>query len=275
MGRAEKRRKGTASMAGETGGASPKFDPIRPTDDAARAQSRTLIRMARTGALATLDGSGHPFASLTSLATDVDGQPLILVSQLSTHTANLARDPRASLLVATGGQTGGKGDPLAHPRLSVKVVARPVGREGEEGARIRRRFLARQPKAALYVDFPDFGFIRLVIAGASLNGGFGKAFELTRDDLVLDLTGAEGLVAAEEGAIAHMNEDHAGAVALYATKLAGEAAGPWRMTGIDPEGIDLAAAERTARVSFLARVTSAEGLHEALMALARQARSED
>jgi putative heme iron utilization protein len=256
-------------MASGTGGASPRIDPIRPTDDAARAQSKSLIRMARSGSLATLDEGGHPFASLSSLATDVNGEPVILVSQLSTHTTNLARDPRASLLVATGG----KGDPLAHPRLSVKVVARPVRREDEEGARIRRRFLSRQPKAALYVDFPDFGFVRLEVLGASLNGGFGRAYELDREDLVLDLAGAQGLLAAEEGAISHMNEDHAEAVGLYATKLAGEAPGPWRITGIDPEGIDLAAAERMARVAFASPVTSAEGLHAAMMELAKQARA--
>jgi putative heme iron utilization protein len=256
-------------MAGGTGGASPRIDPIRPTDDAARAQSRALVRMARSGSLATLEESGHPFASLTSLATDVDGQPVILVSQLSSHTANLARDPRASLLVATGG----KGDPLAHPRLSVRVVARPVRRDGEEGARIRRRFLARQPKAALYVDFPDFGFVRLEIQGASLNGGFGKAYELSRDDLVLDLSGAAGLIDAEESAIAHMNGDHAEAVGLYATRLAGEAPGPWRITGIDPEGIDLAAGDRTARLAFPSSITAAEDLHLAMIDLAKQARA--
>jgi putative heme iron utilization protein len=256
-------------MASGTGGASPKIDPIRPTDDAARAQSKALIRVARSGSLATLDETGHPFASLTSLATDVNGEPLILVSQLSTHTSNLARDRRASLLVATGG----KGDPLAHPRLSVKVVAKPVRRDSEEGARIRRRFLSRQPKAALYVDFPDFGFVRLEIQGASLNGGFGKAYELDRDDLVLDLSGAGGLIEAGESAISHMNEDHQEAVGLYATKLAGEAPGPWRITGIDPEGIDLAAADRTARVGFSSPVTSAEKLHSAMMELAKQARA--
>ena len=40
---------------------------------------------------------------------------VILTSRLSTHTANLEADGRASILLA---QTG-KGDPLAHPRLTV------------------------------------------------------------------------------------------------------------------------------------------------------------
>ncbi len=249
-------------------GSPPKMDPIRPTDDAARVQAKTLIRMARAGALATLDATGHPFASLTSLATDMAGDPLILVSQLSAHTANMARDARVSLLIATAG----KGDPLAHPRLSVQALAEPVGREGEEGARIRQRFLARQPKAALYVDFPDFGFVKLRIARASLNGGFGRAYELTRDDLITPVEAAEGLIAAEESVIAHMNADRAEAVQLYATRLAGEEAGPWRLTGIDPEGMDLTAGERTARIAFPAPVTSAEGLHAMMLRLAQEAR---
>jgi heme iron utilization protein len=264
-------------MATENSAPQPRIDPIRPTDAAARAQARALIRMARSAALATLEADGHPFASLTSLATDVDGDPLILISQLSTHTSNLMREPRASLLIATGG----KGDPLAHPRLSVQVLARPVLRESEEGARIRRRFLARQPKAALYVDFPDFSFVKLVISRASLNGGFGKAYELTRDDIILDVSAAGSLITTEESAIAHMNDEHAEAVSLYATRLAGEAQGAasspasspaWRLTGIDPEGIDLMAAERTARVVFPDAVTTGDGLHKAMMALATKAR---
>ena len=74
------------------------------------------MRATRAGALATIDrNTGHPFASLVNVATDVDGSPLILVSRLSTHTANLEVDGRASLLLASTG----KGDPLAHPRLTL------------------------------------------------------------------------------------------------------------------------------------------------------------
>lgn len=245
-----------------------KIDPIRPTDDDARALTKGLIRTARAGSLATLQPDGHPFASLTSLATDVDGTPLILVSGLSLHTQNLRQDGRASLLVASSG----KGDPLAHPRATLIVQAEPVVREGAEGARIRRRFLARQPKAALYVDFPDFGFVRLAIRRVSLNGGFGKAYELTPEDVLSPVADAGGLIEAEESALTHMNEDHADTVRLLAHKLAGEAQGAWRMTGIDPEGFDLMLGERTARVPFPARVANAEALHKTLAKLARDAR---
>ncbi|RDJ26716.1 HugZ family protein [Bosea caraganae] len=247
----------------------PAQDPIRPTDDTARTLARELVRSARHGALATLSGDGHPFASLTSLATDSDGTPLILVSALSGHTGNLKADPRASLLIARHG----KGDPLAHPRITVRVRARRIERESAEGQRIRRRFLARQPKAQLYVDFPDFSFFALPIEGASLNGGFGRAYELTPADILSDLGPAQALVAAEEGAVAHMNEDHADAVRLYATALLGAPDGAWRVTGLDPDGLDLALGDQVLRLPFEAPVDEPSALRAALVALAAKARA--
>ena len=54
------------------------------------------------------------------------------------------------------------------------------------------------------------------------------------------------MVEIEEGAVEHMNADHADAVRLYATKLLGEADGAWRVTGVDPDGLDLALGDRIA-----------------------------
>lgn len=241
----------------DTEAASGEFDP--------RALGRELLRLTRAGALATIDrDSGAPFASLVTVATDVDGSPLLLLSQLSGHTANLEADPRASILLAARG----KGDPLAHPRLTVtgRVVA-----AGEP--RVRARFLARHPKAELYADFPDFGFRRLVVESAHLNGGFARAATLAAADLLSDMTGAEALVDRMEGSIAHMNEDHLDAIRLYATRLAGAPDAAWRATGVDPDGMDMAAGDLTARVTFPARVTDGASLRQTLVALAAEARA--
>jgi putative heme iron utilization protein len=81
------------------------------------------------------------------------------------------------------------------------------------------------------------------------------------------------MIAGEEGAVAHMNEDHADAVRLYATKLLGEDDGPWRISGLDPDGADLAAGDRTARLPFPARVTTLAGIRETLVALVKDARA--
>lgn len=236
--------------------------PSAPEFDAP-ALAKQLLRGVRTSALATLGEDGFPFASLVTVATDLDGSPLLLMSRLAAHTLNLERDPRASLLLA---ETG-KGDPLAHPRLT--AIGR-AGRTAAPGA--RARFLARHPKAKLYADFGDFSFWRLEIAGAHLVGGFGRIVDLTPDQVRTDLAGAEALAAAEAGAVEHMNADHPDALALYATVLAGMPPGDWRTTGVDPEGIDLAAGDLTARVAFPERVADPGRLRLVLKRLADEAR---
>src|SRR5271168_826763 len=191
------------------------FDPI--------AVAKDLLRTTRAGTLATLDrNTGHPFASLVNVASDSDGAPLILISRLATHTANLEVDGRASLLLAAGG----KGDPLAHPRLTVLGKFIRVAREAPDEPRLRRRFLARHHKSELYAGFADFAFWRLQVASAHLNGGFARAADLKAADILTDVAGAEDLIDAEAGTIAHMNTDHADAVLLYATQLLSVGEGP-------------------------------------------------
>src|SRR4030081_3644188 len=104
-----------AALPGVMPGRTPENAP-QPADFDPTPLATNLLRTVRAGTLATLDrNTGHPFASLVNVATDADGSPVILVSRLSTHTANLEADPRASVLLASTG----KGDPLAHPRLTV------------------------------------------------------------------------------------------------------------------------------------------------------------
>ena len=241
-----------------------------PADFAPQALAKSLLRSIRAGTLATLDrNTGHPFASLVNVATDADGSPMILVSRLSTHTANIEVDGRASILLA---ETG-KGDPLAHPRLTVLGRMAQVARGTDDETRVRRRFLARHPKSEFYAGFGDFGFWRMTVASAHLNGGFARAADLKGADVLTDIADAADLVAAEADAAAHMNADHAEACRLYATKLLGEPDGAWRMTGIDPDGADLALGDRTARLAFPQRVTEAGQLRQVLVALAGQART--
>jgi heme iron utilization protein len=240
-------------------------DPADTFDGAALA--KRLLRTIRSGALATLDAlSGHPFASLVTVATDIDGSPLLLMSTLSAHRANLEADPRVSILLSQQG----KGDPLAHPRLTV------IGRAGRSSdAQVRSRFIARHPKAKLYADFADFAFFRLAVEGAHLNGGFARAMSLTSEQLLCDRGASSALVEAHDGAVAHMNEDHRDALRLYATRLAGARDGDWRMTGIDPEGIDLARGDETARILFSDPLSDPNDIRAKLVALVAAARGKE
>jgi heme oxygenase (biliverdin-IX-beta and delta-forming) len=227
--------------------------------------ARRVLRLAATGSLATLTEAGAPFASLVTVATTAEGEPILLLSNLAVHTRNLQRDPRASLLlVGPGGETG---DPLAGARLTLHGSVAP-----DRGVATRRRFVVRHPKASGYADFADFGFHRLAVAGAHLVAGFGRIVDLPRDELLTDCSGAGDLLAAEESAIDHMNADHADAARLYATRLLGEPDADWRITGIDPEGVDLGAGPLRARLDFIKPVTTAAALRHRLAELTLQAR---
>ncbi len=240
-------------------------DVLREVDAEARALAEDLLRRARLGSLAALEpGTGVPLASRVSLATAQTGDPVFLISQLSAHFGALEADSRCSLLLGEAG----KGDPLAHPRMT--VIGRAVKTAGDERKALRARFLARHPKAALYADFGDFAFWRLEIERVSLNGGFGKAYELGREDLCT--APLPDLEALEPEAVAHMNEDHLDAIQLYAQ--AGGASGEeWVLATLDPTGMDFTRGDETARYRFDSPLTSAEELRPRLVAAAKRARS--
>ncbi|TWD54311.1 hypothetical protein FB480_103220 [Agrobacterium vitis] len=167
---------------------SEKPSPIRPTTDEARQLVQDLLHKAKHVALAVLEpDTGAPFVSRVLMAAMPDGTLSLLVSQLATHTKALLADPRASLLVGEPG----KGDPLAHPRVTIQCIGEKIARDSQDHATIRSAFLTLHPKAKLYIDFPDFLFFRLTPQSASLNGGFGKAFLLTKDDLLRSPSSAQ------------------------------------------------------------------------------------
>ena len=215
-------------------------------------EAKTLLRSIRAATLATLQPDGFPLATLTTLATDYDGSPILLLSQLAAHTKNLDADNRCALLLAQGG----KGDPLAHPRLSLVGVACKVT-DAAARKHLRRRFLNRNPKAALYADFGDFAFWRMDIAQAHLNGGFAKAANYSFAQIRTNPV--DGLNEVENQLLADMNADNARQPRALAL-AAGEADGPWRATGLDGGGLDLACGDRTARTHLPEGLAHLSGL---------------
>lgn len=224
---------------------------------------RRIVRSTARAALGTLmrDGGG-PYVSLVSVATDQAGAPLLLLSRLSDHTRNIEVDPRVSLLFDA---TGERPDPLAGERTSLQGMLTNTAEPLD-----RRRYLARHPDATLYADFADFAFYRLEVGRAFLNAGFAKAFWLAGSRALTQP--APALAAAEAGIVEHMNDDHADALQLYAERLLGLPGNGWRMTGIDPDGIDLRAGARVARLPFGRRIEDAGAARAELVRLVGIAR---
>ena len=224
-------------------------------------EARRMLRRARTGTLASLNREGGtPYASLVNVATSVAGHPLILVSTLAWHTRNLLADSRASLLVA---EPPDEGDALTGPRVTV------MGRfEKVDEPEQRRRYLARHPAAAMYADFGDFAFWRLVPERVHAVAGFGRIETLDADEVFPSTDEMEAL---EESAIAHMNHDHSDAVERYAVTLLGADPGPWMVGGIDPDGADLLKDEAVLRLFFPDPVFTGEALRQVFGQLGRRA----
>src|SRR5690606_27771367 len=122
------------------------MDVLRETDDDAVRLARTLLRNSRHGALAVLDPrTGAPLASRVAVASDHDGAPLILVSALAAHTGALLADSRCSLLLGDPG----KGDPLAHARMTIACKAERIAKDDPRHGRVQWRFLSHNPKSKL------------------------------------------------------------------------------------------------------------------------------
>jgi heme iron utilization protein len=239
------------------------MDPSAAFD--AKDAAKTLMREGRSGALATLmTSSGAPYCSLVNVATDFDGSPILLISRLAIHTRNILADARVSLML----DERKEGDPLQGARVMLMGRA-----EQTDAPHIRRRYLARQPEAEMFADFPDFAFYRVVLTGAHLVAGFGRIVDLKPQDILIDLSGADELLAAEESAVAHMNADHVDACRLYATKLLGAPDGDWRCVGFDPEGMELQNGRAGLRLRFSQRVSAAGRLRAMLKQLADEARA--
>ena len=237
--------------------ATAEFDP--------KATAKKLLREGRSGALATLmQGSGDPYCSLVNVATAADGSPLLLISTLAVHTRNILADPRVSLMIDERRQ----GDPLEGARIMLLGTAEPIADND-----IRRRYLVRQPEAEMYVGFADFSFYRMALKGAHLVAGFGRIVDLKPEDVLTPTDDAAELIAAEPEIVAHMNEDHAEACRLYATKLLGAADGAWRCVGCDPEGMELQLERTALRLAFPQRVRAPGVLRQVLKQLAEQARA--
>jgi len=157
----------------------------RPTDDAARGLAHQILANARHAALGTL----HPDCPPTSLMPVVTrvavapagrGAVVMLVSALSLHSRAMRRNGAVSVLL---GDVTAKGDALTQPRLTLVGTARFFDGDAADHAHLRKLWLKHQPKAAVYVDLPDFSFVTVEPVQAFLNAGFGRAYLFEQIDL--------------------------------------------------------------------------------------------
>lgn len=229
-------------------------------------EARLLLRRARICALGTSNREPRgPYVSLANIATDGRGHPVIFISKLAWHTRNIEADPLASLMVS---EIPAEGDALTGPRITV------MGRfEQLAATEIAARYAHHHPAARTYLDFPDFSFFHLKPEKIHAVAGFGRIETMEPDEVFLPESAAAAVMAAAQGAVDHMNADHADAVELYAVKLLGAQPGKWRITAIDPDGAHLELDGKVMRLAFDRPAAAAADLRQAFVAMANKARN--
>ncbi len=240
------------------------------------AAARRLLQRERQGSLATLSQhrAGYPFGSVAPYALSPRGEPILVLSGLAQHTKNVLADPRASLLVQDSAGLAAGADVQAHGRVTLLGQVAPVPAVALPG--LRARYLARHPEAARTAAGHDFRFYSLAIEEARFIGGFGKICWIAASALLLD-PAQDPLAKASAGICAHMNGDHAEALALYCRALRGLSGEAARMLAVDAHGFDVeqGPAERREQVRFdFARpLATADEVRGAMVSLVKAARA--
>jgi len=242
--------------------------------------SATLCTVSARPALA-----GHPFGSVVPFAVDAQGRPVILIADIAAHTANLKREPRASLFVSDSQAVG---DPQTSWRISVMGSFKRVlptdtdSRHAAEAqlidpaeyADLHARYLERVPAAEGYIKQHSFDYWRMeTIDTTRYIAGFGRICWVAGDDILRNPMGG-GLDQAAAPAIDHMNEDHGGNMVEMCTGLYGFTPASARMVGLDATGFRVVtdAPKRELFFSF-GREIDAESLRVAVIEVLRRARS--
>jgi heme iron utilization protein len=234
------------------------------TDSDPVSLARRVIRQNLTTVLSTLDRSGHPFGTLVLSATDYDISPLFLMSTLATHTRNVKRDPHVSVLFDA---TRALDVPMSGARVTVSGILERVENES-----CRQRFLRRHKDAALYADFADFGFFRLVVSQAWLVAGFGRTNKISPRQLLTPCSFVDDLAAREADIVSHMNDEHSATLDDMARSCCDADQTGWTMTGLDAEGLDLRLGGDALRIDFPKPLPNIEQVRAFLVDLAKTSR---
>jgi putative heme iron utilization protein len=232
------------------------LDAARPIE--AIRVARTLLRTTRVTTLATLDPGGYPYSTVTNLIVEPDGVPVVFMSGLAVHARNIEADPRVSITVADA-----RTDVMTSPRLTLSGRAKRV--PPDEISALKAQYMERFPKAKLYLGLPDALLYRIRTEAVQLNGGPAQnANAITPEDLLINLEPASALMAGATGLIASLNE---GDLATRLATVAGAKSARWRVSAIDPEGIDLSTASDLARLWLPDPVATREDFNAAVSSL--------
>ena len=231
--------------------------PFRELDNKTREEIQAVLHQSRFGSLSTLNpDDGYPMSSRILVATDYDGTPVTLISTLAAHTKSLLTDSRCSLMIGEPG----KGDPLASPRLMLTCDSQQVMPGSQKAADLRDRFARIHPKSKLYLDFADFSFFRLQGKYATYNGGFGRAFRVSGEDMQVTGDLLINSPETESDFVTYILQNCTNEIQEILNKIQNKTIEKWKIQSIDDLGIDFIANEKPVRLSYFIKIRIKEDI---------------
>ena len=238
-------------------------DVIRPTDEEAIGLSKLLMRVSPVWCgLAVLDpgnGERHRPSRVAGRPRIVTGRPIILVSSLSGHTPGTAR--RSALFACSlgGARQGRSAGPITAHHLGLQG---PPHRTADGSTRPRFASVPVPPPQgkALCRFRRTSPYFLLDPQSASLNGRLRQGLSPdARRSPVGTVQWPRRLAAGEAGAVAH-NECRPWPTlspSYCAPFTVRRRPDPGPLTGIDPDGLDLALGDKILRIGFPAPLKDA------------------
>eukprot|EP00571_Detonula_confervacea_P016313 CAMPEP_0172298972 /NCGR_PEP_ID=MMETSP1058-20130122/1375_1 /TAXON_ID=83371 /ORGANISM="Detonula confervacea, Strain CCMP 353" /LENGTH=371 /DNA_ID=CAMNT_0013008267 /DNA_START=209 /DNA_END=1324 /DNA_ORIENTATION=+ len=211
-------------------------------------KARTVSSVCTSGTLCTSshmdDIKGAPFGSFVDYVLDDNGNPVLLMNEMSMHTVNIQKAGEGGLVTLfaqLGGPTSSSGP--AHgqdvSRCSITGTIEKIESTAEDWDALRMRYGIAHSYADQVMDSPRFQFYRLTPTKVYFVGGFGVSSEWVPPQEYKD--SAPDILAKDASSIVdRLNRDHAEDLMLTATEiLDAKEVEKVRVTGMDRLGMDL------------------------------------
>jgi len=210
-------------------------------------KAKTVITVCSSGTLCTKSNSdgidGAPFGSFVDYVLDDEGNPILLMNEMSMHTLNIAGDKGGlvTLFAQFDGKTsaeGKKGQDVS--RCSITGTVEKIDpNTAEDIDALRMRYSIQHAYADQVMDSPKFAFYRLIPTKVYFVGGFGVLAKWVPVREYRDAA-ADILAMEANDIVSKLNKEHTEDLMLTATHLLDLAEiERIRVTNVDRLGMDI------------------------------------
>jgi len=198
------------------------------------------------------DIEGAPFGSFVDYVLDDNGNPVLLMNEMSMHTVNIQKAGEGGLVTLfaqLGGPTSSSGPVHGQDvsRCSITGTIDKIDSSAEDWDALRMRYGIAHTYADQVMDSPKFHFYRLAPTKIYFVGGFGVSSEWVPPQEYKEAT--PDILAKDASSImGRLNRDHAEDLKLAAEEILDvQEVEKVRVTGVDRLGMDLRVTSRVPR----------------------------